>query len=183
MFIGTQMPLTLGFDDARARLATLSRRGLLTCASGSAYDECRSALARDGPPGGAAWGSALGMSRLARVRFRDATVYGNLVICPLRWEVAGAGGALVPVLDADIRLTPAGKDTSLLEVHAVWRPPGGLAAGLDQVILRQTAQATIQAFTDQIGNAVMCPAASPGAGQPGMLPEARPGPETPCPSP
>lgn len=54
--------LTVGFGHAQAKLADLIRGGLLGRASGGVYDEWRTALARDGP-----WGTALGMSRLARV--------------------------------------------------------------------------------------------------------------------
>jgi len=81
-------------------------------------------------------------------------------IWPLRWDVTGPEGALFPVLDADIRLTPAGEDATLLAVSAVCRlPPGGLAANLDEVVRRRVAQETIQTFTNHIGIAVMCPAA------------------------
>ena len=98
------------------------------------------------------------MSRLARVQFRDAAAHGDPAIWPLRWEVTGPQGALVPVLDADIKLTPAGADASLLAVSAVSRPPlGGLAASLDHAIVRQCATAMIQAFTHHIAAAVTHP--------------------------
>jgi hypothetical protein len=180
MFIGAEMPLTVGFDDARAGLAQLIRGGLLGRASGGAYDEWRTALARDGPWGTAPWGTALGMSRLARVQFHATAGHGDLAIWPLRWEVTGPQGALVPVLDADIKLTPAGADASLLAVLAACRPPlGGLTAGLDQAIVRRCATAMIQAFTRHIAAAVTHLAASPGARHDGILPEAWPEPETP----
>jgi hypothetical protein len=108
MFIGAEARLTAGFGHAQARLADLIRGGLLRRASGRAYDQWRTALARDGPWGTVPWGSALGMSRLARVQVRDTAARGDLAIWPLRWEVTGPHGALVPVLDADIKLTPAG---------------------------------------------------------------------------
>jgi len=180
MFIGAEMPLPVGFDDARSRLARLIRSGLLGRAADGAYDEWRAALARDGPRGTALRGTALGMSRLARVQFRETAARWDLAIWPLRWEVTGPQGALVPVLDADIKLTPAWADASLLAVLAVCRPPlGGLAAGLDQAIVRRCAMAMIQAFTYHIATAVTHQAASPGARHDGILPEARPEPETP----
>jgi hypothetical protein len=180
MFIGAETRLTAGFGHAQAKLADLIRGGLLGRASGGVYDEWRTALARDGPWGTAPWGTALGMSRLARVQFRHTAAHSDLAIWPLRWEVTGPHGALVPVLDADIKLTPAGADASLLAVSAVCRPPlGGLAASLDQAIVRQCATAMIQAFTHHIAAAVTHPAASPGARHDGILPEASPEPETP----
>jgi hypothetical protein len=153
MFLGAETRLTAGFGHAQAKLADLIRGGLLERASGGVYDEWRTALARDGP-----WGTALGMPRLARVQSGDTASRGDLAIWPLRWEVTGPHGALVPVLDADIKLTPAGADASLLAVSAVCRPPlGGLAASLDQAIVRQCATAMIQAFTHHIAAAVTHP--------------------------
>jgi hypothetical protein len=180
MFIGAETRLTAGFGAAQARLAKLSRGGLLGGASSSAYDEWRTALARDGPRGTAPWGTALEMSRLARVQFRGTAACGDLAIWPLRWEVTGPQGALVPVLDADVMLTPAGPDTSMLAVSAVCRPQlAGLAVGLDQMIMRRCAQATIQAFTHRIAAAVMHPVGLLDAGQHAILPRARPEPGTP----
>jgi hypothetical protein len=180
MFIGAETRLTVGFGHARAELADLIRGGLLRRASGGVYDHWRTALARDGPGGTAPWGTAPGMPRLARVQSRDPAAHGDLVIWPLRWDVTGPHGALVPVLDADIKLTPAGTDASLLAVSAVCRPPlGGPAASLDQAITRRCATAMIQAFTHHIAAAVTHPAASRGAGHDGLLPEAWPEPQTP----
>lgn len=174
MFIGAEISLPVGFACAQAKMANLIRCGLVRRASGGAYDQWSSALAQNGPWGTTPWATALGMSRLARVQVRGTADHQDRAIWPLRWEVTGPQGALVPVLDADIRLTPAGADATMLAVSAVCRAPlGGLAAGLDQVLIRRVAQATIRAFTDHIGSAVMHPAASPGAGCDGIVPEAR----------
>jgi hypothetical protein len=178
MFIGAETRLNLCFNDALARLAKLIRGGLLGRASGGAYDEWRAGLARDGPWGTAPWGTTLGMSRLARVQFRDTAAHDDLAIWPLRWEVVGPEGALFPILDADIKLTPAGADSTLLAISAVYRPPlVGLAAGLDQMIMHRVAQATIRAFTHHIGAAIVKPAVSPEAGHTGPLPEPPPWPK------
>jgi hypothetical protein len=180
MFIGAEMPLTAGFDDARARLANLVRGGLLGRASEGAYEEWRTALARDESWGTAPWDTAMGMSRLAQVRFRHTAARGDLVIWPLRWDVTGPQGTLVPVLDADIMLTPAGADVSVLAVLAACRPPlAGLDTSLDQAIVRRCAQLMIQAFTARIAAAIMHPGCPSGARQNGILPGAWPRPETP----
>jgi hypothetical protein len=179
MFIGAETRLTAGFGHAQARLAQLIRGGLLRRASSDAYDQWRTVLARDAW-GTQPWGTALGISRLARVQVRDAAARTDRAIWPLRWEVTGLQGALVPVLDADIKLTPAGADSSLLAVLAVCRPPlGGLAADLDQAIVRRCATAMIQAFTHDIAAAITHPAATPGARHDRILAEDRPEPETP----
>jgi hypothetical protein len=186
MFIGAEIPLPVGFSHAQAETANLIRGGLLRRASGGTYDQWNTALATDGPWGPAPWGTALGMSRLARVQVRDTADHQDRAIWPLRWEATGPQGTLVPVLDADIRLTPAGAKATILAVSAVCRPPlGGQAAGLDRVIIRQVTQATIRAFADHIGTAITHPAASPGAGHDGILPKpwTDPGHPSPYPAP
>ncbi len=179
MFIGAQTCLTASFGHAQARLAQLIRGGLLRRASGNAYDQWLTGLARDGPWGTAPWGTELSMSRLARVHVCNTTARAELAVWPLRWEVTRPPGALAPVLDADIRLTPAGSEASLLAVLAVCRPPlDGLAAGLDQAIVRQYATAMIQALTHDIAAAVTPPAASPSARRHRIPAEDRPEPGT-----
>jgi hypothetical protein len=67
-----------GFGHAQARLAQLIRGGLLGRASGGAYDQWRTALTRGGPWGTAPWGTALSMSRLARVHVCNTTARADL---------------------------------------------------------------------------------------------------------
>ena len=175
MFIGAESRLTASFGHAQARLAQLIRGGLLGRASGDVYDEWRTALARDEP-----WGTALTMSRLARVHVCNTTAREDLAIWPLRWEVTRPPGELVPILDADIKLTPAGAEASLLAVLAVCRPPlDGLATDLDQAIVRRCATAMMQALTHHIAAAMALPAAPSAARHHGVLAEGRPKPETP----
>lgn len=157
MFIGAETRLALGFDAAQVRLADLARGGLLRRACDQAYRDLGSGLARVGP-----LGAAPGMSKLVLVRFSDMTVRENFVTGAMRWEAAGPGGALFPALDADITLTRAGEAATILAVWGVYRPPfGGLGAGLDRVVLRRVAQATIRAFARRIGTAITDPAGYP----------------------
>ncbi len=93
MFIGAEIPLTVCFNHALARLAKLIRGGSLGRASGGPYADWSTALAWNGLWGTAPWGTALGMSRLARVQFRDTATHGDLAIWPLRWQVPGPEGA------------------------------------------------------------------------------------------
>lgn len=167
MFSGAEVRLGLGFNTARARLADLTRGGLLRHASDDAYRGLGSGLARVGP-----LGTAPGMSKLVVVRFSEMTVHQDFAIVAMRWEATGPGGALFPVLDADITLTKAPDDTAILAVWGVYRPPfGGLGAGLDQVVFRRVAQATIGNFTHRIAAAITDPAASPEAPDAGLLPD------------
>jgi hypothetical protein len=173
VFLGAEIRLDVGFSAAQARMANLARGGLLRRASDEAYHDLGSGLARVGPVG-----PALGLSRLVAVRFSDMTIHEDYAIVAIRWETVGPGGALFPALDADIKLTPAGDDATMLAVSGVYRPPlGGLGAGLDRVILHRAAQASIRAFAHQIGAAIAHPAVSPATGHTAVLPERSPCPE------
>ena len=173
MFIGAEVRLGVGFNAAQARMANLTRGGLLRRACDDAYHDLGAGLARVGP-----LGAAPGLSRLVTVRFTDMAVHEDFAIVAIRWEATGPGGALFPALDADLRLTPAGDRATVLAVWGVYRPPlGGLGAGLDRVLLHRVAQATIRAFTHQIGAAIAHPALSPeeprirGRPEPSLRPE------------
>jgi hypothetical protein len=161
VFIGAETRLDVGFNAAQARMTNLACGGLLRRACDDAYHNLGTGLARVGP-----LGAAPGLSRLVAVRFTDMAVHEDFAIMAIRWEATGPGGALFPALDADLKLTPAGEQATMLMVWGVYRPPlGGLGAGLDRVLLHRVAQATIRAFTHQIGAAIAHPAASPEEGR------------------
>ena len=173
MFIGAEIRLGLGFNAAQVRLANLARGGLLRCASEDAYGDLGAGLARVGP-----LGAALGMSKLVIVRFSDMAVHEDFALGAMRWEAIGPGGALFPALDADIKLTQAGDDATVLAVSGVYRPPlGSLGAGLDRVVMRRIAQATIRTFTHRTAAALTDPAISPGTAGIGLRPDSMPWPE------
>jgi hypothetical protein len=165
VFIGAEVRLDVGFNAAQARLANLARDGLLRRASDDAYRELGSGLARVGP-----LGAAPGISKLIVVRFSDLSVHEDFAVGAMRWEAPGPGGALFPALDADIKLTRAGDESTVLAVSGVYRPPlGGLGTGLDRMVMRRIAQATIRTFAHRIGAAITDPAASPEVAGTGLL--------------
>ena len=171
MFIGTEARLEVGFNAAQARLANLAHGGLLHRASESAYT-WGAESAQVGPLG------PPGMSKLIKVQFRNLVSHGDSAVWALRWEATGAKGAVLPVLDADIVLTRAGEEATVLAVSGSYRPPlGSLGAGLDRAIMHLVAEATIRAFARQIGAAIVNPAASSEMAHTGMLPETSPWPE------
>ena len=122
VFLGAKIRLDVGFNAARARLANLARGGLLRRASHDAYDKLGTGLARIGP-----LGAAPGMSRLVAVRFSDMAIHEDFAIAAMRWEAIGPGGALFPALDADIKLTPAGEDATMLACYEI-----GVVAGIER---------------------------------------------------
>jgi hypothetical protein len=56
-------------------------------------------------------------------------VHRDFASMAIRWEATGPGGALFPALDADLKLTPAGEQATMLAVRgstgrrsAAWAP-------------------------------------------------------------
>ena len=147
------------------RLTQLTESGALITTSEDSYSRETGGLTRVG---------AIGLSRLVRVQVRELPRTEKSAGIALRWEAAGSGGGLFPVLDADVRLTPAGEHVTLLSMVGSYRPPlGSLGQALDRVILHRVAAATIRGFVAQIaarigggqsGGATETPAAPNGAG-------------------
>lgn len=150
VFVGAEVVLDVSFGAACTGLVRVAGGGWLTSASADAYGEWGKDLARVGPQG-----SGWGVSRLVEVRFRDLVRHGQSALLTLRWEAVGPGGGLFPVLDADITLLRYGDPACMLALSGAYRPPlGALGAALDRVVLRRVAQATIQGFVNQLGDAV-----------------------------
>jgi hypothetical protein len=153
VFVSGEVSLDVNFTVAQARLATLIGGGLLLSASAQAYNDGIAGLAGVGPPG-----SALGLPRFCQVHFQDLKGDGDSARLALRWEVTGPGG-LVPALDADITLTPAGNHFTMLTLTGVYRTPlGTVSAGLDWGIWYGVATATIRAFLRLLTEAIARPA-------------------------
>ena len=166
MFVGDEVLLDLTFTVARARLANLARGDSLLSVSQDAYNGGITGLARIGP-----LGSAPGLSRLVQVRFRDLMETNDSAGLALRWEAIGPGGGLLPVLDADITLSPSGKQATLLTLTGAYRPPlGSLGAGLDRAILHRVAAATIRSFINRVAAGITGHAATAESGTAGPGP-------------
>ena len=164
MFVGAEIRLEVSFNAAQARLANLAHGGLLHHASQNAHS-WGTDQAQVGPL------RAAGPGRLVKVQFRRLATHEDSAVWALRWEATGKTGALFPVLDADITLTRAGEEATVLAVSGAYRPPlGSVGAGLDRAIMHLVAEATIRAFTRQIGAVIVNPAASLEAAPAGMLP-------------
>jgi hypothetical protein len=162
MFVGAETVVNAPFTEARPGLVAVADGGWLENASGDAYGEWGAGLARVGP-----LGSVRAMSRLVDVRFSELSARAMSATLILRWEAAGPGGGLFPVLDADLTIAPYGESASLLALAGAYRPPlGAVGATLDRVVLRRVANATIQGFVNQIGDAIVkLPAKAPSAEQ------------------
>jgi hypothetical protein len=149
VFVSGEVSLDVSFTVAQDRLVTLIGGGLLVSASVQAYGDGITGLAGVGPPG-----SVLGLFRLCQVYSQNLKAAGDCARLALRWEVTGPSG-LVPALDADITLTPAGKHLSTLTLTGVYRTPlGAVSAGLDWGIWHEVATATIRAFLRLLTEAI-----------------------------
>ena len=125
MFVADELVADVSFPVARGRLAGLARGGWLGAASEAAYQDGFTTVIRVGPVG-----DRPGAAKRVRVRFLDPVHRGEAMTVGLRWEATGLSGALFPVLDADISLTPAGSQATRLALAAptgrrwtAWEPP------------------------------------------------------------
>jgi len=151
MFVGAETVVNAPFAEARPGLVAVADGGWLESASSDAYGQWGAGLARVGP-----LGSVRAMSRLVEVRFSEPSARATSATLILRWEAARPGEGLFPVLDADLTLAPYGESVSLLALAGAYRPPlGAVGAALDRVVLRRVANATIQGFVNQIGDAIV----------------------------
>jgi hypothetical protein len=125
-------------------------RDALLAPSEAAYEDGLSVVMRVGPFGG-----ARGLSKLVRVRWLEPIRRGATVAVPMRWEATGATGELFPVLDADLILTPQGKDETLVRLTGSYRPPFGRAgAVIDSALMHGIASATIRSLLHSVGVAI-----------------------------
>jgi hypothetical protein len=111
MFVADEVLLELSFPAAVARLANVTRGGLLAGVSQGAYSDGFTGLARVGP-----LGAVPGVSKLVQARLRKVVTRGESAVLALRWQATGPGGQLFPALDADITLAPAGEHSTRLSL-------------------------------------------------------------------
>jgi hypothetical protein len=149
VFASAHQVIDVPLSAAQARLARLLYGGWLSQASDVVYQRVTDDLLRVGP-----FGDKPGSSRVVRVQFTDPVYRDDEVRIGLRWEAIGVTGGLFPALDADISLSAAGERTRV-GLTGTYRPPlGALGSGLDRLVLRKVAAATITAFLNQVSGAL-----------------------------
>jgi hypothetical protein len=153
VFIGDHILMDVCLDSATRQLGRLARDGVLLSASEHAYGEGVTSLVETA-------GLAPGMSRLVGVQPGDLVETEGCARLWLRWEAIGSDGTLFPALDADLTLSPAGENTTLLTLAGVYRLPEHAGAGLDPGIVRCFAVVTIDSFIARLACALMHPAGS-----------------------
>jgi hypothetical protein len=166
VFVGDRILMDVRLDSARRQLERLAEDGVLLSASEYAYGAGITGLVE-------AAGLAAGMSRLVGVRPGDLVETGGCARLWLRWEAIGSDGDVFAALDADLTLSPAGENTTVLTLAGVYRLPEHAGAGLDPGIVRCFAAATIDSFIARLACALMHPAGS-------AVPAGRAGQNSPC---
>jgi len=152
VFAGHRVVLDVSFGTGRARLGILARDGVLLRACQAAYSEGIAGLAQ-------AAGPTAVLSRLAAVRLADLADTDHCARLALRWEALAADGKVFSALEADLMLTPAGEQITLLAVAGTYRlQPGRADAGLDQAMVHRCAVTTIRSFMARIACALVHPA-------------------------
>ena len=109
VFAGHRVVLAVSFGTGRARLGLLARDG---CCCGPATRP----TATESSAWAQAAGPAAGLSRLAAVGLADLADTDRCARMALRWEALAADGTVFPALEADLMLTPAGEQITLLAV-------------------------------------------------------------------
>lgn len=150
VFVGDQIMLDISFDAARCQLGRLAQDGVLLGAAEHAYATGIAAVMKAG--------LVAGMPQLAAVEPMAVTETAGCARLGLRWGTMGPGGALFPVLDADLTLSPASDTTTLLALAGVYRLPDPAGAELEPGIVRSVAAETIGSFLTRLACAVTHPA-------------------------
>ena len=167
VLVGDHILMAVGLDSAGRQLERLARDGVLLSASEHAYGEGITGLVETA-------GLAAGMSRLVAVQPGDLMEGEGCTQLWVRWEAIGSDGTLFPALDADLTLSPAGENSTLLTLAGVYRLPGHAGAWLDPGIVRCFAAVTIDSFIARLACALMHPAGS-------AVPAGRAGQDSPVP--
>lgn len=168
MFVSHETVLPVSFPAARAGLLRLARGGWLRDASGRAYADGLTGLARVGP-----FGDLLGASKVVRVNLLEPVPREDAMVMPLRWEATGVMGRLFPVLDANLVLAPADGDRTRLTFTGAYRPPlASVGSGIDRMVLHRAASATVRSLLRQLTENIV--AAGTSVVAPGAVAESRP---------
>lgn len=133
------------------RAGTPRKGGRFPGASHGAYSDGISGLAKVGPPG--IWPD---LSKLVMIHVGDLAAGGTEARLPMRWEAIGPGSGLFPALDADVTVTPAADEASIVTLTRLYRPPlgrCGLSGGLDDHVPAGPAGHLLTVLREALSNA------------------------------
>src|SRR6516162_8054355 len=153
VFVSDHILMDVCPDAAGRQLERLARDGVLLRASEHAYGGGIADLVETA-------GLTAGMSRLVGVQSGNLMETEGGARLRLRWEAIGSDGTLFPALEADLTLSPAGQNTTVLTLAGVYRLPEHAGAWLDPGIVRCFADVTVDSFIARLACALMHPAGS-----------------------
>jgi hypothetical protein len=163
MFVAQDLTIGTRSRAAQARLVNLLH--------GTGWPKRPGPLTADRSPACSGWGPArLLAAKLVRVSFLDPVYRDDVMTVGLRWEATGAAGALFPVLDANISISPAGDEAAGWR----WRAP----TGFDRGAMRRVVATTMRSLLRNLADALATPAAVGQSAEdtsPGMRPVAESG--------
>jgi len=162
VFVQAHLAVPLPIATAVERLRHALAHEQLGAASDGAYAQGLSVLARVGP-----LGPQVGLSKQVRLQVLEPRPVGEGMRVPLRWVATGVSGRLFPALDADLDLTGQADESSLLTVNASYTPPlGAVGSGVDRLVLRHAARATMGVLLGGVADVLVVGAAGQGSGFP-----------------
>lgn len=145
MFVEAHVTLPFSLKVATAALDVALCDGGLTDESTRAYAEGQEYLLRVGPR------AASGITKQVHVATLPPRDIKRSVVVPVRWVATGIAGPLFPTLDANLGLTAAGTNTTLLSVVGSYDPPlAKVGELLDRALLHKAADATANAFVRSV---------------------------------
>jgi hypothetical protein len=148
VFIRAALDLPVPVASAVERLYGALARHRLDEVSDDGYATGLVVLTRVGP-----FGEVAGLSKKVRLELLAPRRVDDGVRLQLRWVASGTTGQLFPALDADLDLLAVDEQHSALSINAVYDPPlGALGAGIDRILLRRAARATMRALLRELGH-------------------------------
>jgi hypothetical protein len=147
MFVEAHLTLPLPLSTALAALDRAMADGGLVAQSQKAYDEGIGYLMRVGPRSGR------GIRKQVFVKLLPSRLVNGTTVVPLRWEATGAAGRMFPSLDANLGITAAGDNSSIISMLGRYEPPlGAMGTAIDRTLLSGTAQATAEALLREVAD-------------------------------
>jgi hypothetical protein len=145
MFVEADLSMPLAFDAARRALDAALADGGLVAESRRAVEDGLVFVMLVGPRG------SRKPAQEVVVRLLPGRLVGPMFIVPLRWELAGSAGRLIPALDANLELVAVDPATSRLSITGRYDPPlGWLGVAIDRAGMSKVASATMNALLKEI---------------------------------
>ncbi|HEX6299904.1 MAG TPA: hypothetical protein VF148_05540 [Acidimicrobiia bacterium] len=120
----------------------------------SSLEEWADIAYREGEQLRARVGPSATVAHEVKLDIGTAEIHSSGLVYPIHWTAQGAG-LLFPELNADLILSKAGLDTTVLTLKATYQPPLGVLGRLvDRALLGRVAEATVVDWMDRLSDAL-----------------------------